>query len=213
VADIPNDWMSYADYLGLNEASLRELEDAAAQQGAVANEQASNALGRSYQEAQRDVEAGGQGNLTGTASYGDYLKAQRAAQQANAVRGSGYEGAARAAMSAGRQQPSFTGQRDVMQGQLDQRRANIATGKANVVAWNKDQKTANDAQDKAFETAKAPVAARLQADRKIAYYGDTTKGDPAAIARDRGYRGAVDWQKDNDRMVRVVANAGKRPGG
>lgn len=205
--ETPGGWQSYADYLGLNEASLRELEDAAAQQGAEANERAQSALGRSYQEASADVERGGQGGITATASYGDYLKAQREAAQANAPRGAGYEGAAREAFSAGRPQPSFTAQRNEMQGRLDQRRVDIGQGKANVVKWQADQKTANDAQDKAFEDAKAKTLAQVMADRKAAYYGGTYEGAMA-----KGHGSVSDWREANNRQLRTLNKVGKRPG-
>lgn len=160
MADAPADWISYADYLGLNEASLRELEDAAAQQGAAANERAQNALGKAYQEASADVERGGQGILTATANYGDYLKAQREAAQANAPQGTGYEAAARGAMSQGRERSSWTTRRDGLQGRLDERRGEVAAGKANVDRWNKDREAERDAQNRAFEAAKAAYDAR-----------------------------------------------------
>lgn len=149
--ETPGGWQSYADYLGLNEASLRELEANAEKERNAANDTAQGALGKSYQEAQANLEAGGSGTLTGTASYGDFLKAQREAAQANAVRGAGYEAAARGSMMSA--PASFTDRRNEMQGRLDQRRVDIGTGKANVDRWNKDRKTERDAQDKAYGAA------------------------------------------------------------
>jgi hypothetical protein len=207
VDETPGGWQSYADYLGLNEASLRELEAAAGQERAQANDAAQGALGRSYQEASADLEQGGSDTLTNTASYGDFLKAQRAAAQANAVRGMGYEGAAREAFSAGRPQPSFTAQRDQMQGNLDQRRGDIATGRANVAKWQSDQKTANDAQDKAFEDARAKTLAQVMADRKAAYYSGTYEG-----AMGKGHGSVSDWREANNRQLRTLNKVGKRPG-
>lgn len=186
--------MSYADYLGLNEASLRELEDAAAQQGAAANERASSALGRSYQEASADVEQGGQGNLTGTASYGDFLKAQREAAQANAPQGMGYEGAARAAM-AGDRLMQWAPQRNALQGRLDARRMDIGTGRASAAATQGAEKAQRDAQDKAFNAAKAAYGGRLgEESRGLAYFGATQSSpasDAATRARAEGRFGSV----------------------
>jgi hypothetical protein len=186
--------MSYADYLGLNEASLRELEDAAAQRGASANEQASSALGKSYQEAQRDVEAGGQGNITGTASYGDFLKAQREAAQANAPMGDGYEGAARAAMAQGRAQPAWSTQRNAMQGRVDQRRSDIVAGKANAAALGRPQQR-DGAQAKAFEQAKAAYGGRLADEsRGLTYFGSqqsSPSSDANTMSRAQARYGAV----------------------
>lgn len=195
MADSPADWMSYADYLGLNEGALRELEDAAAQRGAMANEQASSALGKSYQEASADVERGGQGNLTGTASYGDFLKAQREAAKANMPMGEGYEGVARAAMAQGRTARAWAAQRNEMQGRLDQRRGDIGTGKANAAAFGSAQQGGLDAQAKAFEQAKAAYGGRLADEsRGLTYFGSqqsSPSSDANTMSRAHGRYGSV----------------------
>ena len=193
MADSPADWMSFADYLGLNEASLRELEAAANQQRAQADDASRAALGASYQEASRDVEAGGQGNLSATASYGDFLKAQRAAQQASAVRGDGYEAAARGSMMA--PGASWTAPRNEMQGRLDQRRVDIGQSKANVAKAATADKARTDAQANAFTQAKAAYGGRLADEsRGLTYFGaqqSSLPSDAVTKARAEGRYGSI----------------------
>ncbi len=158
--------MSFAEYLGLNEDSLRELEDAAAQRRALANETASSALGRAYQEASAGLEKGGTGNLTGTASYGDFLKAQRAAQQAAIVPGDFYEATARGVVAPQQAGPSMAMQRNAYQQRLDARRQDIATGRANVAAERARQQAERDAQARVFGVARNAFVSGV--DREIA---------------------------------------------
>lgn len=199
--------MSYADYLGLNEAALRELEDAAAQQGAAANERAQSALGRAYQEASADVERGGEGVLTGTASYGDFLKAQREASQANAPQATGYEAAARAGMRQNQQPQAWATRRNDMQSRIDQRRLDLGQGRTNTAAWQASQKAAADAQAKAFEQAKAAYGGRLADEsRGLTYYGSqqsSPSSDAATAARAEGRYGSLSAARRANKQQRA----------
>lgn len=73
----PSDWVSFADYLGLTGDEMRRMdaESKARAQGLEA--EAQQRLAFAGQEAQRTGQ-----QLSQTASYGDYLKAQQAAKQA-----------------------------------------------------------------------------------------------------------------------------------
>ncbi len=147
--------MSYADFLGLNEASLRELEDAAQQRAAQADETASSALGRAYQQASADVEGGGQGNLSEAQGYMDFVKAQREAQSARALSSTAgaYEQAARGGLRAGVPQPDYQRQQARMRTDLSGRRDAVAAGRAAQKAYADKQAAEREAQDKAFGEA------------------------------------------------------------
>lgn len=158
--------MSFADYLGLNEASLRELEDGAMARAAAADEQASSALGKAYQQADADVNAGGAGQLSQQMGYMDFVKAQREAESARALptgATSPYEDVARASMRVGQpQQPSVAGRAQVMRQDLASRRGAVSAGRAAQKAYVDRQQADRDAQQKQFEAARTNWAGGVQ---------------------------------------------------
>ena len=79
--DSSSGWQSFNDYLGMTEDSLRELEAQAQARAQEQDAQAQAALQQTYQQARGDVAQGGQGQLSGQASYLDFVKAQREASQ------------------------------------------------------------------------------------------------------------------------------------
>ncbi len=147
--------MSYADFLGLNEASLRELEDAAQQRAAQADEMASSALGKAYQQASANVESGGEGNLSQAQGYMDFVKAQREAASARALPSSAgaYEQAGRMGLRGGATQPNFQQQQSRMRADLSGRRDAVAAGRAAQKAYADRQAAEREAQAKAFGEA------------------------------------------------------------
>lgn len=181
--------MSFADYLGLNEASLRELEEGAMARAAAADEQASSALGKAYQQADADANAGGAGQLSQQMGYMDFVKAQREAESARALptgATSPYEDAARASMRAGQPQaPSVAGRAQVMRQDLASRRGAVAAGRAAQKTYADRQQAERAAQQQQFDAAKQRVGID---DAAGAEY--TRRSDAIANSRRRGTIGA-----------------------
>jgi hypothetical protein len=77
-----NEWMSFSDWLGLNQDALDELSRQAAERAQQAEASAQEALYRAYQEALGGALKGGETQLSSTGAYGDYLRLRRQAEEA-----------------------------------------------------------------------------------------------------------------------------------
>lgn len=158
--DSGSGWQSFNDYLGMTEESLRELEAQAQERAQASDAEAQEALTRTYRQARGDVEAGGQGQLSGQTSYLDFVKAQREAQQYRAgdpSMMSAQEAAARGLVRQGMPQaeaPDYT----VRMGQMD----SSLSGYRQQWQAAETVRKANEARAKAEADARAEAEARAR---------------------------------------------------
>lgn len=158
--------MSFADYLGLNEDSLRELEDGAMQRASEADQKAQGAFGNAYQQANADVAAGGQGDLTQQRGYMDFVRAQREAAAARTFTGndmSPEEAAARGAMRQAAPQ-AWKPNVGAYQGRLNDMAAGRDAGRTAQKAYADKMKGEREAQDRAFNEAQGRWSTRNESD-------------------------------------------------
>lgn len=79
--DRPSSFQSFADYLGLNEQALKEMQDAAAERAEKANYDALGSLWQAENDARNQSRQSGTGSLSSQASYQEYLKKRREAEE------------------------------------------------------------------------------------------------------------------------------------
>ncbi len=155
----PTDFVSFADWLGLNQESLDALESEAADRALAKSGEAEAALGASYQEGLRSAETGGPASLGASASYGDFLRLQREAEMMRRPRGgmSPEEMAARGNMP-GVELPNLRQRATQMQGNITQRSRDMATDRETRARMASEAQAARDEQAKRFAEAQESVA-------------------------------------------------------
>lgn len=195
-----SDWVSFADYLGLNGDEVKRLQDEAFQRAQGTSQEASMDLQRAT------AEAGAEGDATQTASYGDYVKAQQsaAAQARAATANSGYadayENAARG-MAAPQAESMVNG--------FNQ---NYGRAAASGYAQNKRktaEQTARDNYNKGIRESQAATAAELEKRRTgTAAYNPDVKYS-SAIKQGNAPTSAQDYANYSD----AVRGSSERRGG
>lgn len=168
----PSSFQSFADYLGLNEESLRELEASAAERAMQADDAAGNLLGQSYQQAMGDMAAGGEGNLSQQSSYLDYVRARRQADEAAMLPATGMspaERAARESMREGDDGPQRRNLADLerrFSESLGRDAAGVTASRQAADEYRKRQQAERDEQDRRFKAASAAYDERLNAEEE-----------------------------------------------
>jgi len=160
----PSEFVSFADWLGLNQESLDALENEAADKALAKSGEAEAALGASYQEGLRNAEAGAPASLETTASYGDFLRLQREAETLRRPRSgmSPEELAARGEMP-GVELPNLRQRATQMQGNVTQRAQDMVTDRKTRMRLTREARAARDAQTARFNEAQGAVAKWKQA--------------------------------------------------
>ena len=214
--DSPTGFQSFADWLGLNQQSLDELEAQASQRALAKSAEAEGALGASYQEALRNAETGGDASLSGTASYGDFLRLQREAKQQRARVGMSREEFGASEFADGPEMPDLNARASQLQGQASQRGAGRRTDAETAAAMKRQQDEARAAQDKAFGVAKSAVLGQVGGQQRRAQYFGSQQSSWSADeqvkqdAANQGYGSPGAYRQAIDQKYKNITNAGKR---
>lgn len=148
----PSGWQSFMDYLALNEDSLRELEERAAERAAALDADAGGALALAQRESEASIRGGGTGELTGAASYSDFTRARREAERVRAMRGGGREGVARGFLGAAGG-PDYDATIRQAQGNLTAARTSEKAARDAAETYRQKQEAERKAQAEAFSQA------------------------------------------------------------
>lgn len=200
----PTDFVSFADWLGLNEESLSQLEQEAAARALAKAEEAQGALGASYQQAQRAAESGANANISGQASYGDFLRLSRDAQAARRPTSgmSPQELAARGAMPQA-EIPDFAAQRNRMQEAVNER----VRGREKDIA-TQEQETRRAQEERATQQKQFDAAAGIYDERLRRDVDALMAGGDAIVGADKRYGSRGDARED---LRRAQARRGYTP--
>lgn len=175
----PSGWQSFADYLGLNEDALREIEMAAQARAAEADGVAASALGRSVQESQAAQAGGGEGNLTSAQSYMDFVKASRQAAEARRLPSTGMsreEQAAREAIRPASQGVDWNAREGAARSQLASSATGYDASRKAAADFRAKQQAERDAQNAAFAKARDEATPGWADRQRYSKYSDAVAG-------------------------------------
>jgi hypothetical protein len=182
--------------LGLNQESLDALERDAAERALAKSGEAEAALGASYQQGLRAAETGGDATLTGTASYGDFLRLQREAEAMRRPRSgmSPEELAARGAMP-GVDLPNLRQRATQFQSNVNARARDMATDRQTRAGMARTAQEARDEQARRFAEAEAKMGPEWK---------DRERYRRASTATQRSFA-AMGSRRQNPNQVRTIS--------